>query len=121
MNEKFLFPPVYPYNISQQFGENKACYQMVNGKAVVVSKAQEAQCPVGYQSLYSNMKGHNGIDIPAAHGRPIFAAYDGYIVEICTEEARGLGIGILSDKQYFCTETGLGTGKFNDQCTGVNE
>lgn len=106
MNHKFLQKP-FPYTtVSQHFGENKACYTVINGKTVVVGKDQTASCPVGYLSVYSTMLGHNGIDFPLKSGQDIIASTDGYVVEICTEEARGLGIGILTDKEYFCDETG---------------
>lgn len=103
---KFLQQPLKNQYISQRFGENKACYTIINGKPITISKSHEAQCPVGYQSVYSNMLGHNGLDILANHGQEVYNSVDGNVVEICTEEARGLGIGILTDKKYFCNETG---------------
>lgn len=103
---KFLYPPIFPFLLAQGFGDNNVCYRIVDGKTEVITKGQNTQCPIGYQSMYSQMKGHNGLDMTASHGVPVFAAHDGYIVEIQTEEPRGLGIGIITDKPYYCEETG---------------
>jgi len=103
---KFLSQPLKTQYISQRFGENKACYTIINGRPITITKTQESQCPAGYKSVYSNMLGHNGLDILANHGENVYNSVDGNVIEICTEEARGLGIGVLTDKKYFCTETG---------------
>jgi murein DD-endopeptidase MepM/ murein hydrolase activator NlpD len=92
--------------VAQHFGENKACYTSVNGKYITISKEDYQVCPTGYQSVYSQMLGHNGTDFPLKSGQNLVASTNGYVVEICTEEARGLGIGILTDKKYYCDETG---------------
>ena len=55
MNYKFLKKPFIYYMVSQYFGENKACYKYENGKAIVIGKEQTAQCPIGYNSLYSHL------------------------------------------------------------------
>ena len=106
MNYKFLKKPFDYYMVSQHFGENKACYTYTNGKYITIGKQDYEVCPIGYKSVYSQMLGHNGTDFPLKSGQDIFASTNGYVVEICTEEARGLGIGILTDKKYYCDETG---------------
>lgn len=40
------------------------------------------------------MLGHNGIDAIAHRWAPIYAAQSGRVDEVCTEEARGLGVGV---------------------------
>jgi murein DD-endopeptidase MepM/ murein hydrolase activator NlpD len=105
---KFLLQPLYPIWISQVFGENKACYKIVNGRYQVVGVPDASVCPTGYSSLYKDcgMLGHNGLDFVCPRWKPIFASTSGKVVEVCTEESRGLGIGILTEKKYYCDETG---------------
>jgi murein DD-endopeptidase MepM/ murein hydrolase activator NlpD len=102
-DNKFISYPVFPWYVTQQFGEDKAC---VNDAGKVVSKETAATCPVGYRSLYTLTKGHNGLDVRAARWQPVYAAHDGIVTEVQTEEARGLGVGIVSNGKYFCTESG---------------
>jgi len=92
MNEKFLFQPLFPWIPTQFFGDDKACVS-TDGKTVV-TKENHGICPVGYKSLYSMMLGHNGIDINAYRWQPVYAAQSGRVDEVCTEVARGLGVGI---------------------------
>ena len=103
MTNKFLIQPVEPFIINQAFGEDKACY---NGFKTI-SKLQDDICPVGYESLYTRagMKGHNALDLRASTGQEVYATHNGYVDEIQTEEARGLGIGIVSDSKEFFLET----------------
>lgn len=103
---KFLFQPVKPFTISQYFGENKACIDNTTGKVFAKTPYEnDTVCPAGSRSVYSQMKGHNGLDIVAKRWQPVYASQDGYIAEVSTEEARGLGIGIITDKKYYCFET----------------
>lgn len=99
----FLKYPVNPLHINQNFGADMSC---VDSKNNVVTKATSATCPAGYVSLYakSGMKGHNGLDLRAYHGQEVYAACEGYVEEVQTEEARGLGLGIVTNELYFCTE-----------------
>lgn len=101
---KFLLQPVSPFHINQCFGADQAC---TNGVKTVF-KEQNAVCPTGYQSLYGKfgMKGHNALDLSAYTGQAVVASHNGFIEEVQTEEARGLGLGIISDFKSFFTETG---------------
>lgn len=51
------------------------------------------------------MRGHNGLDYHALRWTQIYAAREGEVVEVETEQERGLGIGILH-KFYVDTATG---------------
>jgi murein DD-endopeptidase MepM/ murein hydrolase activator NlpD len=104
---KFFFQPVKPFHINQAFGDNKACIDNVTNK--VFSKSpflNETVCPSGSRSVYSNMDGHNGIDLTAQKWQKVYASQDGEVIEVCTEEARGFGISIITDSKYLCNETG---------------
>lgn len=103
MIEQFLHRPVKPWVIHQKFGENNAC---VNADGKVVSRPASGKCPAGYESLYKQTNGHNGLDVGAYRWQPVYAAHDGIVTEIQTEEARGLGIGIVSNEQRYFSEVG---------------
>lgn len=101
---KFLKQPVSPFRINQYFGDDMACVNSLNTKTIF--KKQTDTCPVGYQSLYAKfgMKGHNALDLMATHGQPIYSSCEGYVEEVQTEEARGLGLGIVTENKYPCDE-----------------
>lgn len=104
---KFLYQPVAPWRLSQGFGENKACIDLATGK--VTSKVpylDSTVCPPGTKSVYSQMLGHNGLDIATFRWQRVYAAHDGIVAEIETEVDRGLGIGIVSKEKRFFAETG---------------
>lgn len=103
MIEKFIYQPVSPWHINQNFGENCSC---VNDAGQVVTIPNGGTCPVGYHGLYAPLLGHNGLDLMAKRWQEVYAAHDGVVNELQTEIARGLGIGIITNKQYFCKETG---------------
>ena len=92
--------PVYPHVKTQGFGESYACINPTTRQ--VVGKPLGGVCPVGTVDLYtySGMRGHQGTDIYAPDATPIHASLEGVVEEICTEEARGLGIGIVSENKY---------------------
>ena len=92
---KFLYQPIKPFSITQYFGEDKACIDIATGKKYVY-KETAATCPVGFKSMYSMMKGHNGLDVNAYRWQPVYCAQSGRVDEVCTEEARGLGVGVRS-------------------------
>lgn len=101
--QKFLYQPTSPFIINQKYGERGACVDIATNKKVINST--NGVCPTGYRSLYGP-GGHNGIDLALIHGQNIYNAQDGIVNEICTEEARGLGVGIITKDKYFFTETG---------------
>lgn len=101
-NFKFLFRPVSPFIINQNFGENKACVDKNNK---VIFKEQEAKCPVGTKSVYSQMLGHNGLDLHAKRYTPIYSAQDCIVEEVVDEKVRGLGLGLITTRKYYCFET----------------
>lgn len=104
MYKKFLYFPVYTLLITQTFGEDKVCIA-TDGSGKLVSKKTFDLCPAGYKSVYSNMKGHNGWDIVAGSATEVYASDKGKVIEVQTEEARGLGVGILHEFEgrYFKT------------------
>lgn len=104
MTEKFLWYPVVPFFISQHFGEDRACVSS-DGKTTI-AKETTSTCPEGFKSLYEKTNGHNGLDLRAKRWQPVYACHDGIVNEVQTEEARGLGLGIVTDKKYFCEESG---------------
>lgn len=101
----FLFHPVKYWFITQYFGENKVCTDIATLKKFVYKETHQT-CPVGFKSVYSQMKGHNGLDVAAKRWQPCYALQDGVVTEVSTEEARGLGVSVLTNEKYFCQETG---------------
>jgi len=92
--------PVTPFIINQHFGDDSACYRASDQK--VVTKIGDI-CPVGFTSLYaaSGMKGHNATDLYATDGTPIYhCGPDGFVEEVQSESARGLGLGIVSNDKF---------------------
>ncbi len=113
MNNKFLYQPVNPFSINQGYAFNLPCveknYSIPLDKRKVVTGPSNTTCPVNYEKLYPLLglpQGHNGLDLKAYHGQPVYAACEGIVYEIQTEEARGLGLGIVTENKYFCNETG---------------
>ena len=96
MTTPFLYQPVYPWRVNQSFGANTACYNPNTGKVV---SCDGRHPPAGYRSVYSTMKGHNGIDAFALTWQRCYAAAMGVVIEKETEPARGLGIGILHEHE----------------------
>lgn len=90
---KFLFQPVTPFQITQAFGENKACVDLQTGKKTIYCDGLNP--PTGYKSVYSMMKGHNGLDLKALRWQRVHAACEGTVVEVSVDLARGLGVSIL--------------------------
>lgn len=89
---KFLYQPIKPWIINQRFGENKACVDLTTGKQTIFCDGLNP--PAGYKSVYSNMKGHNGVDLDAKRWQPVYCAQAGRVDEVCTEIERGLGVGV---------------------------
>ena len=110
-----LFRPLRQLMISQNFGENNACIRN-DGTGNVIARTS-ANCPVGYQSIYTyfGMKGHNGLDFPAKDWEPVFASVEGVVNEISTERERGLGVGTITEQEYEWSDAfsnAKGTNKF---------
>lgn len=96
----YLYYPISPYNISQNFGDSLSCIEVGTNKVAVKINGV---CPVGYQDLYAiqGLKGHSGIDSPAVDGQPCYYAGPiGQVEEVQTEEARGLGLGIITQDAF---------------------
>lgn len=107
MIEQFLHRPSRDFVVTQYFGEDKACVATdPSTNPQYVYKETAASCPGGYKSVYSQMNGHNGLDLRFARWQPVYALHDGIVQEVETEVARGLGVGIVTDKQYYCEESG---------------
>ncbi len=100
---KFLHQPIKPFTVFQKFGEDMVCINNKDSKDLIQKKTSET-CPAGYRSIYPPI-GHTGIDCPAYRWQPVYSSCDGFVEEICTEEARGLGVGVVTDKKYPCSET----------------
>ena len=100
---KFISHPVKDFHINQTFGENKACIDKATGKHTIFCDGLNP--PTGYKSVYSNMKGHNGLDLRAGRGTAIHSVIDGVVTEIVVDENRGVGIGVTTDKMFYCRET----------------
>lgn len=72
-----LFYPVKPFFVTQQFGVNGAYYQ----------------------SHGINIQGHNGLDLRAAHGQPVYAAHDG-IAYFQNDDSGGEGVILITNDTY---------------------
>ena len=72
-----LYYPCKPYRVNQNFGENANTF---------------------YASL--GMLGHNGIDIFAPTGTIIRASHDGTVTYAGGEQKEGIGVTIVTDKEY---------------------
>lgn len=104
---KFLLAPVWPYGLNQGFGANLPC-SPEGATTPVVTGADNNTCPPGYSKLYPKLglpKGHNGLDLKATRWQPVYAPCSGWVSEVSTEVERGLGIGIITDRKYWCEET----------------
>lgn len=52
-----------------------------------------------YQAHGINIKGHNGLDLRASHGQPIYAAHDGTaLYEV--DDNQGHGVVLITNEQY---------------------
>ena len=104
-SESFLWRPVDPWVVTQRFDENRACADIATGRRYITCDGHNP--PPGYKSVYSQMKGHNGLDVIAHRWQPVYAAHDGVVEELETEADRGLGVGIVTSQRYRCAETGV--------------
>ena len=90
--KKFGFRPLKNWQITQFFGENKACIDVATGKKVISCDGNNP--PPGYKSLYGS-HGHRALDLIAPRWTPIYSIYDGVVAEKLTSEVQGWGVGIL--------------------------
>lgn len=88
---KFLFQPVNPFHINQNFGANGACVS-TDGKNTVIT-CDGHNPPEGYKSLYGK-GGHKGMDLRAGHGQEVYASQDGIVYKIDTDPKSGLDVRI---------------------------
>lgn len=70
-----LYYPAKPYNVNQPFGVDKATYSQFG------------------------LNGHNGVDLRASHGQPIYASHDG-LAFYEVDSSQGHGVVVISDKPY---------------------
>lgn len=70
-----LFIPVKPYHLNQAFGLNPGTYAQFG------------------------LTGHNGIDLMATHGQPVYAAHEGTCYPE-VDNSGGNGVVIRSDEEY---------------------
>lgn len=89
--KKIIFQPIHPFVLTQKFAENKACVS-TDGKNTVIT-CDGNNPPKGYKSLYGK-EGHTGIDLRAYHGQEVYAAQDGVVYHIDTNEKSGLDVRI---------------------------
>lgn len=101
LTPKFLYRPVHPWHINQDFSENTICTDLKTGTKYISCNGLNP--PKGYKSVYSMMMGHNGLDLMAKSWQPVYCACDGVVTEVQTERERGLGVSIKSKigDQYF--------------------
>lgn len=95
-----IFRPTLSKNITQDWGENRAC--VANGKIFGVTQGKT--CPAGSQSFYHSMgmKGHSGLDISTWIGEEVYhsATFDGWILNE-TDSAGGIGVDVVSNEPLF--------------------
>jgi len=107
MVKTFIFRPITPFVLSQGFGEDKACIDNSTGKVFAKNPYRDSTpCPPNSHSIYSFMKGHNGLDLSIKRWTAIYAATPGRVAELSTEPEKGLGVGIITDNSYYCEELG---------------
>lgn len=103
-SKRWLFQPLDKMIKTQSFGENRACIDIATGTKTITCNGLFP--PTGYKSIYSNMPGHNGLDLDTWTGQPVYASQDGVITEYVAEDARGLGLGMQTERKHWCQETG---------------
>jgi murein DD-endopeptidase MepM/ murein hydrolase activator NlpD len=102
MTQKFLFKPLKDFRIFQGFYQNGACIDLATNKKVIACDGFNP--PAGYKSIYKT--GHGGLDLFASHNTPIYSSQDGTVEEWVAEKERGIGLGIITDRKFYCDETG---------------
>lgn len=67
--------PVIPFHLNQGFGVNYVTYKQFG------------------------LQGHNGLDLEAYHGQPVYASHDGTVI-IEVDDDQGHGVVLVSDQMY---------------------
>lgn len=93
--QKLFYRPISPWRVTQPFGANQVCIDNATGTKTTACDGLNP--PAGYRSVYSQMKGHNALDLKATRWQPVYAAREGIVTEVETEPSRGLGVGITHD------------------------
>lgn len=103
MPKRFLFQPITPFVVGQKFGQNTVCMDIATGTKFISCDGKNP--PLGYRSVYTE-KGHTGIDLPSLRWNPVYAAYDGVVVQKNTDEKTGLGVALkhFVDGKYYITK-----------------
>lgn len=103
MPKKFLFRPIHPFVVGQVFGANTVCVDLATGSKFISCDGYNP--PEGYRSVYTS-KGHTGIDLPSHRWNKVYAAYDGIVHGINTNEKTGLGVIIkhFVDGEHYMTK-----------------
>ncbi len=96
-----LYKPISPFTLLQAFGEDLTCVDSAT-KKICKTRSDGQACPSGYESLYQSvgLKGHDGLDVTAWLGQPVYSAIDGVVMEIHTDRERGLGVDIVSSSKF---------------------
>ncbi|HEY0010381.1 MAG TPA: M23 family metallopeptidase [Candidatus Paceibacterota bacterium] len=96
-----LRKPITPCTPTQNFGDDLTCVDL-STKTLCTTRLRDEACPPGFGSLYASLglKGHNGIDLAAREGQPVYAATDGVVEKLEQETNRGLGIVIRTVDRF---------------------
>lgn len=94
-----LFRPCISKNITQRFGENRACVD-ANGKVYGVPSGRTCPNLSVYQRM--GMFGHNGVDIAGLKGSDIYhcATFPGWW-KLEKDAAGGIGVDVVSNEPLF--------------------
>jgi murein DD-endopeptidase MepM/ murein hydrolase activator NlpD len=95
MAKLFYWPLAGDNLISQYFGENKACIDNATNSKVI--SCDGLNPPQGYRSVYSQMKGHSGLDIAAVRWTPVHAAREGIVHALDRNTWSGLDVTLFHD------------------------
>lgn len=92
-----IYRPVKTNRIGQTFGQNLAC-ETNDGK--IISAISDGACPSGSVLFYPKigLKGHNGYDLGAYRGEPIYHCgdFDGWLIPHYDGNG-GIGVDVVSN------------------------